>query len=79
VVASKYFRILNGIFDVVYIDRGRDDGLLMGDVLMTVVPGTEDRPNGLLRIINPRESTSSAVVLKNNTQVSKGDRVSGVK
>lgn len=79
VVASKYFRILNGIFDVVYIDRGRDDGLLMGDVLMTVVPGTEDRPNGLLRIINPRESTSSAVVLKNNIQVTKGDRVSGVK
>jgi hypothetical protein len=79
VVASKYFRVLNGMFDVVYLDRGRDDGLLAGDMLRTLAPGTQDRPNGLMRIISLRETTSTAVLVRSDVEVRAGDRVSGLK
>lgn len=79
VVASRYFRVLNGMFDVVYIDKGKDDGLLAGDALMTVARGSEDRPNGLMRIINMRDTTSTAVLVNNDVEVRSGDRVSGLK
>lgn len=79
VVATQYFRVLNGLLDVVYIDRGRDDGLLPGDIVMTLVPGSEDRPNSILQVINPRDATASALILRNNGAVSIGQRVTGLK
>jgi hypothetical protein len=79
VVATQYFKLLNGLLDVVYIDRGRDDGLLPGDIVMTLAPDTEDRPNAILQVINAREATASALILNNDEAVSIGQRVTGLK
>lgn len=78
IVATRDFRILNGTLDVVFIDRGMADDLQPGDLLMTVEPGTEDRQNGVLQVINPRQTTSSAVILRNEVSVGAGDKVSGL-
>jgi hypothetical protein len=63
VVASTNMRLLNGLLDVVFIDRGRKDGLEPGDMFATLAPGTPDRANGVLRVISMRDETATIVVL----------------
>jgi hypothetical protein len=75
VVAATHMRLLNGMLDVVYIDRGRNDGLKAGDMVATLAPGTPDRPNGLLSVISTRDTTSTLVVLKGVLDVSIGHDV----
>ena len=77
VVASTYMKLLSGRFDIVYIDRGREDGLRIGDMLMTMISG--DRANGVIQVVNLRDTTATAVVLRSKAQVSTGDIVSGLK
>ncbi|GAB4389240.1 MAG: LysM domain-containing protein [Thermodesulfovibrionales bacterium] len=79
VVATRDFRILNGTLDVVFIDKGLADDVRAGDLLMTVEPGTDERQNGVLQVINPRQATSAAVILRNEVSVGMGDKVGGLR
>ncbi len=77
VVASANMRTLSGLLNFVHINRGTNDGLRAGDEIVSLSPGTPDRPNGVLRVINPRQRTSSAIILRNVLDVSIGDDVVG--
>src|SRR5215217_3288909 len=62
--------------DVVYLDRGRIDGLKAGD-LMDVYrrsAGLPVRKIGQLKILSTEEDTATAKIVKANTRVMKGDR-----
>lgn len=62
--------------NVVYIDRGREDGLKAGDLLdiHRYSAGLPPRKIGQLKVLSAEARTAVAKVLKANTRVIKGDR-----
>jgi len=76
VVASTDMRLLNGMLEMVYIDRGAEDGLMPGDVIAALAPGTPDRANGVLMVVGAKEKTSTLVVLGSIYDVGLGHAVS---
>ncbi len=62
--------------NVVYIDRGREDGLKTGDLLdiHRHSVGLPPRKIGQLKVLSAEASTAVAKVLRANTRVIKGDR-----
>ena len=62
--------------NVVYLDRGREDGLKTGDLLdiHRHSAGLPPRKIGQLKILSLEPHTAAAIVLKANTRVFKGDR-----
>ncbi len=79
IVAARQLHIINGTWDIVYIDKGRRDGLEVRDLLATTLQSKYKIMNGLIQIINLKESTSTAIIKNCNNTVTKGDRVTGVK
>jgi len=79
VVASKHLHLISVPFDVAYIDKGRNDGLEIGDMLATTVQSKHKIYNGLIQVINLRDSTSTVLVKKSTDAIIKGDGVTGVK
>ena len=71
-------RLINGTWDIVYIDKGRKDGLEAGDML-AITTGKYKELNGVIQVINIRESTATAIVRKINIEAVKGDTVEGIK
>jgi len=62
--------------NVVYVDRGRENGLQTGDLLdiQRYSPGLPPRKIGQLKVLSTEAHTAVAKVLKANTRVIKGDR-----
>lgn len=62
--------------NVVYVDRGREDGLKTGDLLEInrYSAGLPPRKIGQLKVLSTEPHTAVAKVLKANTRVIKGDR-----
>ena len=62
--------------NVVYVDRGREDGLKTGDLLdiHRRSAGLPPRKIGQLKVLSAEPHTAVAKVLKANTRVIKGDR-----
>ena len=79
IVAAKEMRTLNGMLDIVYIDKGIREGLELGDVFATLLQGKHRIVNSVIQVINIREATSTAIVRKSNNTVTKGDEVVAVK
>jgi len=78
IVTARYLRTINGTWDIVYIDRGEKDGLEAGDML-AITTGKYKEINGVIQVINLRESTATAIVRKINKEVIKGDTIVGIK
>lgn len=71
VVAARKIQIWSVISDIVYLDRGSQDGLQPGDLIGTLSPGglygrSYNVPNGLLQVISTEEKTATALVVKIN-------------
>jgi len=79
IVASKHMHLINVPYDVAYIDRGARDGLRVGDELATLAQGKHIIYNGIIQVINTRDTTSTVVIKKTTDIVLKGDRVTQVK
>jgi len=79
IIAANYARTLSGNLDVVFIDKGSEDGLIDGDVIMTILDGTDDRRNGTVQLVNLRLKTALGIVLDNLYEVRYGDKVEGYK
>jgi hypothetical protein len=79
IVATRQLHIINGTWDIVYIDKGAKDGLDIGDLLATTLQSEHKIVNGLIQLINVRESTSTAIIRKSNNIITKGDGITGVK
>ncbi len=75
ILASRNLYLMNGQFDVVYLDKGNSDGVETGDVLRTVAVGKHKVPNGIIQVISSRETTSTAVVRQSTDVISAGNVV----
>ncbi len=73
VLATQDLRILIGSFDIVFIDKGRNDGIEIGDLLKTVDIGKHKIPNGIIQIINYRDATATAIVRKSKDAITTGN------
>jgi len=73
IVATKDMRQMSGQTDIVHIDKGSLDGLEPGDVLSVIEPGTKKRQSALIQVIATKEHTSTALVLKGVSEVSRGN------
>ena len=62
--------------NVVYLDRGKDDGLQAGDVvdIYRYSAGLPPRAIGQLKVLSTELRTATAKVMKANTRVIRGDR-----
>lgn len=62
--------------DIVFVDRGKMDGVKAGDVMDVhrKSPGLPSRKIGQLKILSTEERTATAKVLKANTRIMKGDK-----
>ncbi|MEW6584895.1 MAG: LysM peptidoglycan-binding domain-containing protein [Nitrospirota bacterium] len=73
VVASKHSHIISVEYDVAYIDKGRKDGLQIGDVFETLIQSDHRVENGIVQVINLREKTATVVVRNSRQEIEKGD------
>lgn len=79
VLTARNLRALNGTFDVVFIDKGKEDELMEGDVLMTLVHGTDDMRNSVIQLVNLRDTTALGIIMESENEVRRGDVVEGLK
>ena len=69
----------HGNFDVVFIDKGKKDGLEVGDLLATTLQSDHKIFNGVVQIISTRPSTSAAIIRKAAKEIQIGDPVTAIK
>ena len=75
ILAARNFHLINGQFDIVYIDKGSNDGLEIGDVLRTVDVGIHKVPNGTIQVISYRANTATAVIRQSTDVITAGNLV----
>ncbi|HYA26958.1 MAG TPA: LysM peptidoglycan-binding domain-containing protein [Thermodesulfovibrionales bacterium] len=78
VVAARHTHVLNGMLDLVYIDRGRNDGIEIGDILEMTARAAFNVPNGYIQIVNIKDATSTAMVMKTWKEVTVGDMIGAI-
>jgi LysM domain len=69
----------HGNRDIVFIDKGKNDGLEVGDLLATTLQSEHIIFNGLVQVISTRPSTSAAIIRKAAKEVQIGDPVTAVR
>ncbi len=75
IIATRKIRVLNGMLDIVYIDKGAKDGIEVGDTMGTVSNNRYLVPNGSIQVISLKDKTAAAVVRISHKEVSAGDLV----
>ena len=81
IVAIHQRRTISGYMDILFIDKGSNNGLEVGDIVKTtsIDKYTKSRTNGVIQIINLRNSTATAIVRKSESAIIVGDEISGLK
>jgi hypothetical protein len=69
----------HGNLDIVFIDKGENDGLQVGDLLATTLQSEHKIFNGVIQIISMRPATSAAIIWKAAKEIQIGDPVTAVK
>jgi len=69
----------HGNLDIVFIDKGKNDGLEVGDLLATTLQSEHKIFNGVVQVISTRPSTSAAIIRKAAKEIQIGDPVTAVK
>lgn len=68
----------HGTWDILFLDKGINDGLEVGDLLATTIEKDGHKTlNGLIQVIATKPSTSSAIIQGSKREVHKGDEVIG--
>ncbi len=74
ILSSGSARSMNSNFDIVFIDKGRDNGIQVGDMFRTIgMVGGHHVPNGTIQIINENDTTATAVVRKASSPITSGN------
>lgn len=81
IVAIHQMRTVSGYMDILFIDKGSNNGLEVGDMLKTVSIDkyNNSRTSGLIQILSLKDSTATAIVRKSESTISVGDEVMGLK
>jgi len=75
IVAARSLTENNGLFDVVYIDRGNKDGIEVGDVFRTVFIGKQKVPSGAIQVFTVGQTTSAAIVRESTISIIPGTMI----
>jgi len=68
-----------GTENIVFIDKGSNDGLEVGDLLATTMQNSQHKiMNGLIQIISTKPTTSAAIIRKTTREVHRGDGITAV-
>lgn len=59
--------------DIVYLDKGQNDGLKVGDAFSALVQTPVERSTGKIQVISLKPKTSVAVILKSEQDINIGD------
>lgn len=80
VVAARHMKLLNSMFDIVYIDRGTSAGIEPGDVLRVLEEKqqayTKEKqlsPVGVIQVLQVNDNTATAVVRSGSGPVTTGN------
>jgi len=69
-----------GTENVVFIDKGSNDGLQVGDILATTIQNSQHKiMNGHIQVISTQPSTSAAIIRTTTREVIRGDGITAVK
>lgn len=81
IVAIQHLKNISGDSDIVFIDKGSQDGLQVGDALQIISYDDyiKSRTIGVLQIINVKNSSATALIRKTEGTVRAGDIVGGLK
>jgi len=60
--------------EVIYLDKGQNDGLQVGDIFSAISETPVKRPIGTIQIISLQPTTSTAIVLKSEQEITVGDK-----
>lgn len=74
-------KLISGSYDILFIDKGRNDGLELGDILKTTAVDkyNKSRTVGVIQVINLKPTKATAIVKRSESAVNVGDEISGVK
>jgi LysM domain len=73
VLAANREGIYQSKVDIIYIDRGCNDGIEVGDMFRTLDVGTHVVPNGVIQVISCKDHTATAVIQDNSGPITPGN------
>ena len=73
IVESYLNSIMSNKDDIVYLDKGTENGLIPGDTFTIFSDEHIKRPIGTLQVVSLTPETSAAVILDNKIEISKGN------
>ena len=78
IIATSNNIALQSMLDIVYIDKGCEDGIEAGDMFRTIEVDTHAVPNGVIQVISCREHTATAIIKSSITPISAGNIFTGL-
>lgn len=81
IVAAQKLKSISAFYDILFIDKGSNNGLEIGDLLKIISFDklNKSRTSGVIQIINLKASTATAIVRNSESSISIGDEVTGLK
>lgn len=73
VIAAGSEATILSMLDIIYLDKGCQDGIEPGDVFKTLAVGDRAIPNGIVQVISCRDFTSTAIVKKSSAAITVGN------
>jgi len=79
IVATGNNLTYQSMLDIIYIDKGCNEGIEIGDMFRTIaVDDGQALPNGVIQVINCREHTATAIIKSSSSPVSPGNIFAGL-
>jgi len=72
IIESRINSSISSTGDVIFLDKGSDDGVEAGDVFQAISEEPVRRPVGKLQILKTKPATSTAIILKSAREISLG-------
>lgn len=73
IVESHMNSLMTGRGDIVYLDKGQNDGLEVGDIFSALSEIPVERSIGTIQVISLQPTTSAAIILKSDQEIIIGD------
>jgi hypothetical protein len=73
IVGNHRLSVASATGDIVYIDKGRDDGIEIGDIFTVTASIGSKRPLGKLEVIAMQHKTATARIISGNSEMRAGD------
>ncbi|MBN1381738.1 MAG: LysM peptidoglycan-binding domain-containing protein [Deltaproteobacteria bacterium] len=72
IIAGANQMVLQAMQDIIYVDKGSQDGIEIGDIFKTHATANQALPTGIIQVISCRDHTATAMIRSSNQPVSPG-------